>query len=94
VIAHPWGRRGGTVLTEETFGMLSELGLAGIEVDHQDHPPELRARLRAIAADLDLLVTGSSDHHGLGKVDHDLGVNTTDPQQYERLVSLAHTAPR
>ena len=93
VIAHPWGRRGGTVLTEETFGMLSELGLAGIEVDHQDHPPELRARLRAIAADLDLLVTGSSDHHGLGKVDHDLGVNTTDPEQYERLVSLAHTAP-
>jgi len=93
VIAHPWGRRGGTVLTEEVFGMLSELGLAGIEVDHQDHPPELRARLRAIAADLDLLVTGSSDHHGLGKVDHDLGVNTTDPEQYERLVSLARTSP-
>jgi predicted metal-dependent phosphoesterase TrpH len=91
VIAHPWGRRGGTVLTEETFGMLGELGLAGIEVDHQDHPPELRARLRAIAADLDLLVTGSSDHHGLGKVDHDLGVNTTDPEQYERLVSLARS---
>ena len=34
-------------------------------------------------------MTGSSDHHGLGKVDHDLGVNTTDPEQYERLVSLA-----
>ncbi|CUR60576.1 PHP C-terminal domain protein [metagenome] len=93
VIAHPWGRRGGTVLTEEVFGMLNELGLAGIEVDHQDHPPELRARLREIAADLDLLVTGSSDHHGLGKRDHDLGVNTTDPEQYERLVSLARTSP-
>jgi predicted metal-dependent phosphoesterase TrpH len=91
VIAHPWGRRGGTVLTEETFASLRALGLAGIEVDHQDHPPEIRARLRAIAADLDLLVTGSSDHHGLGKVDHDLGVNTTDPEQYERLVSLAGT---
>jgi len=91
VIAHPWGRRGGTVLTEEVFGMLTELGLAGIEVDHQDHPPELRARLREIATDLDLLVTGSSDHHGLGKRDHDLGVNTTDPEQYERLVSLARS---
>ena len=34
-------------------------------------------------------MTGSSDHHGLGKVDHDLGVNTTDPEQYERLISLA-----
>ncbi|WP_374457910.1 PHP domain-containing protein [Nocardioides sp.] len=89
VIAHPWGRRGGTVLTEEVLAGLRGIGLAGIEVDHQDHPPELRERLRAIAADLDLLVTGSSDHHGLGKVDHDLGVNTTDPEEYERLVSLA-----
>ena len=58
-------------------------------MDHQDHPPELRERLRGIAADLDLVATGSSDHHGLGKVDHDLGVNTTDPEQYERLLSLA-----
>ena len=89
VIAHPWGRRGGTVLDAATLASLKDLGLAGIEVDHQDHPPELRARLRAIAADLDLVVTGSSDHHGLGKVDHDLGVNTTDPEQYERLISLA-----
>ncbi len=89
VIAHPWGRRGGTVLTEDVFASLRALGLAGIEVDHQDHPPEVRTRLRGIAADLDLLVTGSSDHHGLGKVDHDLGVNTTEPEQYERLVSLA-----
>ncbi|MDR7251420.1 putative metal-dependent phosphoesterase TrpH [Nocardioides sp. BE266] len=89
VIAHPWGRRGGTVLTEEAFASLKGLGLAGIEVDHQDHGPELRTRLRAIAADLDLVATGSSDHHGLGKVDHDLGVNTTDPEQYERLVGMA-----
>ncbi|MBC2933899.1 PHP domain-containing protein [Nocardioides sp. zg-1228] len=89
VIAHPWGRSGGTVLDEEALASLAEAGLAGIEVDHQDHPPEVRARLRGIAADLDLVVTGSSDHHGLGKVDHDLGVNTTDAEQYERLLSLA-----
>ena len=87
VIAHPWGRSGGTVLDEEAFADLKEIGLAGIEVDHQDHGPELRARLRAIAANLDLVVTGSSDYHGLGKVDHDLGCNTTDPEQYERLMS-------
>ena len=94
VIAHPWGRRGGTVLDAAALSDLKDLGLAGIEVDHQDHSPELRTRLRAIAADLDLVVTGSSDHHGLGKVDHDLGVNTTDPEQYERLVSLAGPALR
>lgn len=89
VIAHPWGRIGGSVLDEEALAGLRDLGLAGIEVDHQDHDPAARARLRGIARDLDLLVTGSSDHHGLGKVDHDLGVNTTDPEQYERLLALA-----
>lgn len=92
VIAHPWGRRGGTVLTPDVLASLTDLGLAGIEVDHQDHPPELRERLRRIGTDLDLVMTGSSDHHGLGKRDHDLGVNTTDPEQYERLVSLARPA--
>jgi predicted metal-dependent phosphoesterase TrpH len=93
VIAHPWGRRGGAVLDAAALESLTSLGLAGIEVDHQDHSPEQRRRLRAIAADLDLIVTGSSDHHGLGKIDHDLGVNTTDPEQYERLVPLAASRP-
>ena len=89
VIAHPWGRSGRAVLDVDTLAHLRDLGLAGIEVDHQDHSEADRAELRGIADDLDLLVTGSSDHHGLGKVDHDLGVHTTDPEQYERLVSLA-----
>ncbi len=89
VVAHPWGRGSRSVLSADTLATLKGLGLAGIEVDHQDHSEADRAELRAIAADLDLVVTGSSDHHGLGKVDHDLGVHTTDPEQYERLVSLA-----
>jgi predicted metal-dependent phosphoesterase TrpH len=88
VVAHPWGRGSRSVLDVEALAGLKDLGLAGIEVDHQDHAPAARAELRAIARDLDLVVTGSSDHHGLGKVDHDLGVNTTDPEQYERLMSL------
>jgi len=89
VLAHPWGRGSRPVLDADALAGLKDLGLAGIEVDHQDHAPADRAELRAIARDLDLVVTGSSDHHGLGKVDHDLGVNTTDPEQYERLMSLA-----
>lgn len=94
VIAHPWGRSGRAVLDQAALAHLKGLGLAGIEVDHQDHSDAERAELRGIAADLDLVVTGSSDHHGLGKVDHDLGVNTTDPEQYERLVSLASSHDR
>lgn len=94
VIAHPWGRSGRSVLDEAALARLKDLGLAGIEVDHQDHSPAERAELRGIARDLDLVVTGSSDHHGLGKVDHDLGVHTTDPEQYERLLSLASSQAR
>jgi len=58
-------------------------------VDHQDHTAAGRAGLRAIADDLDLVVTGSSDFHGTGKVGFDLGCNTTDPGQYERLIGMA-----
>ena len=93
VIAHPWGRvdhgPDGGALGEATMARLKELGLAGIEVDHQDHRPQARAALRAIARNLDLVVTGSSDHHGDGKVDHDLGCNTTAPDQLDRLLDLA-----
>ena len=38
------------------------------------------------------MVTGSSDHHGLGKHDHELGCNTTAPEEYERLLALAEAA--
>ena len=38
------------------------------------------------------MVTGSSDYHGLGKVDHELGCNTTDPGEYQRLLELAAAA--
>ena len=47
-----------------------------------------------MARNLDLLVTGSSDFHGEGKVDHDLGCNTTDPEEYARLLDLARAAER
>jgi 3',5'-nucleoside bisphosphate phosphatase len=90
VIAHPWGRSSYKVMTEETIGRLVEdHGLAGIEVDHQDHSPGSRTALRAIAQNLGIVYTGSSDHHGRGKIDHDLGVNSTEPEQLERLLEVA-----
>lgn len=94
VLAHPWGRGSAGVLTEEAIAELAEHGLTGIEVDHQDHGPGARERLRALATDLDLVITGSSDHHGTGKVDHDLGCNTTDPDQLRRLLAAAADAAR
>jgi 3',5'-nucleoside bisphosphate phosphatase len=92
VIAHPWGRHGQERPDEATLDELAGLGLAGLEVDHQDHDGRARDRLRAIARALSLVVTGSSDHHGLGKENHELGCNTTDPADYERLLELAAAA--
>lgn len=86
VIAHPWGRGSRDILTPDVLaGLVTDQGLAGFEVDHQDHGPAARAELRALADRLGCLGTGSSDHHGLGKTDHELGCNTTSPATYARL---------
>lgn len=85
VLAHPWGRGTESVLTEPVIAELAEQGLDGIEVRHQDHGPVKRLRLAELAGRLGLLATGSSDYHGTGKVNHDLGVNTTQPQVYRQI---------
>ncbi len=92
VIAHPWGRHGTTALDADLLGALRARGLSGIEVDHEDHDPDERSRLRALARDLDLVATGSSDHHGLGKTGHDLGCNVTAPEELDRLLARAADA--
>jgi predicted metal-dependent phosphoesterase TrpH len=89
VIAHPWGRGSRRVLDAAALAELRAAGLTGIEVDHQDHSPDDRARLRRLAGELDLVATGASDFHGAGKVDHELGCNVTEPDEYERLLAEA-----
>ncbi|WP_121255309.1 PHP domain-containing protein [Nocardioides ferulae] len=92
VIAHPWGRSGRRRPDEADLAELAEAGLVGVEVDHQDHSPQARAELRAITRNLGLVLTGSSDYHGDGKRDHELGCNTTSAEDYQRLIELAAAA--
>ena len=92
VLAHPWARSSRQVLDPGTIAQLRATGLTGVEVDHQDHDDEVRAGLRAVADELGLVVTGSSDWHGAGKTGHELGCNTTDPEQYARLREAAREA--
>lgn len=92
VVAHPWGRHDPGVLDGAGLEHLRSRGLLGIEVDHQDHPEAVRRELRGLARELDLVVTGSSDYHGLGKVAHDLGCNLTAPEELERLLAGAAAA--
>ncbi|WP_313409011.1 PHP domain-containing protein [Aeromicrobium sp.] len=87
VIAHAWARDSRTGITAEVLTELAAIGLAGIEVDHPDHDADDRAALAAIADDLDLAKTGSSDYHGTGKGPaFHLGANTTHPDELERLL--------
>lgn len=87
VIAHPRGARG--ALGDRALEELVAAGLAGVEVDHQEHDPTTREELRGLAADLGVVATGSSDYHGTRKTDHDLGCNTTSPEALEELLDAA-----
>jgi predicted metal-dependent phosphoesterase TrpH len=88
VMAHPLAARRGRVVSDGVIAGLAGAGLAGLEVDHRDHEPAEREHLRALAAGLGLLTTGSSDYHGAGKVNR-LGENLTSPQTLERIEALA-----
>lgn len=94
VIAHPWGRGREHVLPPMVLeALVRDHGLDGVEVDHQDHDSDTRRQLRTLADRLGLLATGSSDYHGTGKLDHDLGCNTTDPTVFNEMQRrLAHAA--
>lgn len=86
VFAHPGASGRGSVVSESTIVAMCEVGLAGLEVDHPDHDAETRARLRGLANDLGLLVTGSSDYHG-GRKTTVLGENGTAPEVYQAIVA-------
>ena len=88
VIAHPFASHRGQILKAEDFADLVAAGLNGIEVDHRDQNPDERAMLRLIARELDLVVTGSSDYHGTGKL-NSLAENHTSKEQWHKLESQA-----
>ncbi len=88
VMAHPMSSLRSRVVSPESFAAYVDAGLDGIEVFHRDHTLENRERLLSIAAELDLVVTGSSDYHGNGKLNL-LGENTTDPEEFAKLEARA-----
>jgi predicted metal-dependent phosphoesterase TrpH len=87
VFAHPIARRRGPIVSDGTVAAMAEAGLVGLEVDHPAHDADDRAHAAALAADLGLIATGSSDYHGTNKPTP-LGARLTEPEQYERLLAL------
>ncbi|MGB7817849.1 MAG: PHP domain-containing protein [Ornithinibacter sp.] len=86
VIAHPWSGTRGRVVPDQLLEEMAAAGLAGVEVHHRDHDEEAVRHLTELARDLDLLVTGSSDYHGDGKLNR-LGEHTTTPEVLQEIDS-------
>lgn len=92
VLAHAFAAHRGPTVTAEVIKELAGVGLAGVEVDHPDHDEDARNRLRDLADELGLIMTGSSDYHGTNKEIH-LGQETTDPAQLDELARRATGVP-
>jgi 3',5'-nucleoside bisphosphate phosphatase len=86
VVAHPGvghheGRPQGIAV--ELLEQLRDAGMAGMEVDHPDHPPLVRDELHALADRLGLIPTGGSDFHG--DPGHAVGNCTTSESAFRAL---------
>ena len=86
IIAHPAGRAG--LLPIPLLERMLAAGLAGFELGHRENvEPGIRT-LQRMTRERDLIVTGSSDYHGLGKPNQP-GENTTDDEMVARLIDRA-----
>jgi predicted metal-dependent phosphoesterase TrpH len=92
VFAHPRATSRGRVVPDQLIVELAGAGLFGLEADHEDHSPEQRIAVRALAERLGLVVTGSSDFHGTHKTVQ-LGAFGTTESAYERIVAAASGVP-
>lgn len=81
-IAHP----GVSKVTRFELGELAKDGLDGIEVEHSDHPPSMRAQMRQWADELGLVPTAGSDFHGEAVAPgRRLGTASMGQEQFEKL---------
>lgn len=88
IIAHPVPEGRDRMLPRDVIDELIRAGLAGFEIDHRENTDEGKQVLRDIASRHDLIVTGSSDYHGLGKPNLP-GENTTDAAMVQRIIERA-----
>ena len=74
VLAHPFTlNQGSAYALKNLVVQLKGQGLAGLEVFYSEHTPEQQALYLKLAQELNLLITGGSDYHGLNKPEITLG---------------------
>ncbi len=93
IIAHPMSRGKGPAegqpMPRAHFEEMIAAGLGGFEIDHRDVPTHAQKWLRQLAEEFDLIVTGSSDYHGLEGKQNRLGENTTSKEMLNRIIAQA-----
>ncbi|WP_040984286.1 PHP domain-containing protein [Oceanobacillus jeddahense] len=72
VIAHP-----GQLDSYDIIPDLAEIGLGGIELEHPDHKEADRWRVKELADQYNLLMTGGTDYHGVFGIEIDVGALTS-----------------
>jgi predicted metal-dependent phosphoesterase TrpH len=90
IIAHPLASQRGRTISMDLFESLIAAGLDGIEVDHRDHSESEKSELLRFTIEHELIVTGSSDYHGTGKLNQ-LAEYSTHPRQWEAIEARALT---
>lgn len=88
VLAHPAAKRNRSVITPAELEQLIAAGLLGVKMNHPENSPELLTELQRTVADFPLLITGSSDFHGAGKINR-VGEETTAAETVLRIRELA-----
>ena len=90
VLAHPFTlNQGSAYALRNLVTELKGQGLAGIEVFYSDHTREQQGLYLKLAQELDLLITGGSDFHGLNKPEISLGsMPCQDRLTYELVTAL------
>jgi len=86
IIAHPAARAG--LLPTRMIDAMLVAGLAGFELGHRENQEPALGTLRALVRRHDLIATGSSDYHGLGKPNVP-GERTTSDEMVQRIVARA-----
>lgn len=86
IVAHPASRGG--LLPMRLLERMLQAGLAGFELGHRENRDPGLTTLRDLCSRRDLIVTGSSDYHGLGKPNQP-GENTTSDEMVARIIERA-----
>ncbi|MET0812313.1 MAG: PHP domain-containing protein [Microbacterium sp.] len=86
VMAHPAGRAG--VLPKGVLNRMLDAGLGGFELGHRENLESGIRTLEKLVRERDLIVTGSSDYHGLGKPNLP-GEYTTSVDMVARIIDAA-----